>query len=560
MTNELSNKTKNSSKSAIFAFLNFFLKIIYKFILRTIFIKYFCVEYLGVDSLFVNVLSVLSLAELGFSSVITFSLYKPVAENNVKKVKSYIDTYKKIYRIVGLVVLIIGLLICPFLKYLLNDVEQIDINIYFVYILFLINTVVSYFMSYRQVLFVVYQQRDLEYKCLSLTSTLTILFQVLAIAIFKNYYAYLIVTIISGILSNLLMFLFSKKKYPEIDSKDVEPLTLEEKKELKQNVKGILFHKISAVVLNSTDSILISAFIGAIMLGKYSNYLIITSALTSIFVLLADSLRGSVGNCFVTKNADENFELFKTLRFLFHCVAGVCSICLFVLINPFIEVWLGEEFLIKNLLTIFIICFNFYLFSTRVITGLFRETYGNFHIDKWKGIIEAVINLVVSLILVKFLGLFGVLLGTAISCLLTSIWVDPLIAYKKVFKKPLREHLKTILLFAILMFAIGWLTYFVVGFISLTGIVGLIVKTLICFVISVGILLVLFFKTKEFKILLNYLKNIIKIDVEPYHPLGEGKYEKQGKAPNKFKIASDEEVKNWINTIQLNTSVKVEKA
>ena len=510
-TNELLSKTKNSSKSAVFAFLNFFLKIIYKFALRTIFIKFFCVEYLGIDSLFVNVLSVLSLAELGFSSVITFSLYKPVAENDIKKIKSYIDTYKKIYKVVGLVVLILGLLICPFLKHLLNDIERIDVNIYFIYILFLANTVSTYFMSYRQVLFVVYQQRDLEYKCLSLTSTLTILFQVLSIVIFKNYYVYLIVTIISGILSNLIMFLFSKKKYPGINSKDIESLTMDEKKNLKQNVKGILFHKISAVVLNSTDSIIISAFIGSVTLGKYSNYLIITSALTSIFVLLADSLRGSVGNCFVTKNADENFELFKTLRFLFHCIAGVCSVCLFVLINPFIGIWIGEEFLITNLATIFIICFNFYLFSTRVISGLYRETYGNFQIDKWKGVIEATINLLASLILVKFLGLFGVLVGTSISCLLTSIWVDPFIVYRKVFKKSLREHIIKILLFAILMFGIGWLDYFVVGCISITGILGFIVKATVCFAISVGALLILFFRTKEFKTLFSYLKNIVKI-------------------------------------------------
>ena len=511
MHNSTSRKV-NSAKGIVYTLSSNILKIVLQFVMRSVFIYALSISYLGINSVYSGILNVLSLSELGIGTAVAFNLYKPVRDNDIEKINSIINVYKKLYLVVGAVVLGIGLCIIPFLKYIVTDIQGVDVNITIAYLFSLFTTASSYVCSYRNILFTVYQQQYKESIINFITTLLGLLLQIVTILIFKNYYAFLVASFVSGLLSNLVLFGLSTKYYQHVKTKNAVKLDSETKLSLKNNIKGMFFHKLSYAVLQGTDSIIISAFVSTTILGIYSNYLTFTNNLLVIFTTISIAIMGSVGNLIAEDNKQKSYEIFKYLRFAFFWLAGFCAIGLFCLLNPTITIWAKISSWDANttwtfdLFTVFIISFNFYINSSRIITGTFRSAIGMFNKDKWKGLIEAILNIIFSLIFVKFFGIAGVLMGTILSVCFSSIIVDPYMLYKYHFEKPVKYQFSYILIYSLAVLVVGFLTYFLCSLIPGLGVVSFIYKLLICLVVPNVLFLLLSFKTKEFKGLLNMAK------------------------------------------------------
>ncbi|MBQ7918156.1 MAG: hypothetical protein IJ310_05030 [Clostridia bacterium] len=506
----------NSVKSIVTSFVLNIVKILMQFLFRSVFIKFLSVEFLGVNSAITGLLNLLSVTELGISSAITFNLYKPIAENNIPKINAIMKLYRKFYTIIGFVVLGIGLLLMPFLKWLIADAGNINVDIYFVYVLALLGSVVSYFYSYKNVLFMAYQQQYKVNAINTITLFITMGIQISVIVLTRSFYSFLIAQCLVSIINMIATYLYATKVYPEINFNKEDKLDKETKDNIYKNVKGMVYHKLSYSVLQGSDSIIISSFIGATLLGVYSNYSLFITSIVSLFMLTVASLTGSIGNMIAEGDSKKSYSVYKLLKMGFFWVAGFCAISLFILLNPTIELWAKqgrwstENIWTIDTFTIFVLVLNFYILTSRSITGSFREGIGDFYRDRYKSLFEALINVIVSLILVKPLGIAGVLIGTIVSCLCTSFWVDPYMVYKYHFKKPLWNHFKDFLFYTIIVLFAGVITYFVCGFIS-DGTIGLLIAKLsICLVVPNIIMFFCFMPTKEFRELYSIIKELKK--------------------------------------------------
>lgn len=506
------NSIKNSYISLIFQGIGLFIN----FIVRIFFIKYLGNEYLGINGLMTNLLNVLSLAELGVGEAINFSLYEPLAKNNKEKVKSLMQLYKKIYIFIGGFITVIGLLLIPFLNYIINDYENVN-NVVLIFILFLLNTSSSYLFSYKRNLLIADQK---TYIVTIIKYVIYIIFkiiQIIYLIIFSDYIGYLIIQVIETVLEYLASSLEANKLYPYLQEKNIEKLDKETKKDILKNTKAMMMHKVGDILVNSTDNILLTKIVSLTAVGLYSNYYMITSALTMIFGQVFSSLTSSIGNLCTEKNYRKNLNIFKSLDLITFWIYGFCSVCLFILLNPFIELWIGKQYLFSTSIII-VIVLNFYIGGMRKSVLTFREASGLFYKDRWKALVQALINLVASIILgIKF-GTIGIFLGTIISLVSTCLTVEPYILYKYCFKENVFKYYATYIGRFLILAITTVLIYSITKIINFNLIFNLIIKLIICCILCNCLFYLFFHKTKEYKYLdekliskiINKIKNKVR--------------------------------------------------
>ena len=504
-----SSRTKNSIINSIVSVSTQVLIILISFIGRTFFIKFLGADYLGVNGLFTNILSVLSFAELGIGTAIIYSLYKPIANQDEKKISAYVNLYAKTYRIIGLVILVIGLAIIPLLPYFIKDYSQYEnINIVLVYVLFLVNSSITYFYSYKRSLIVANQKKYIDsinrIVCLALLNIV----QILILYKTRNYILYLCIQIIFSILENISISIIANKLYPFLKKYKKEKTTETEKKDLVQNVKSLIMHKVGAILVSNTDNLLISAFIGLNIVGIYSNYSLIITAVKTILNQMFASITASVGNLNTEENYQKSYNIFYLILFTNFWLVCVIATVLIAVLNDFIIIWVGEEYLLSFPVLLAIVI-NFFLYEMRQTLFIYKDTYGLFRYDRYIPIIEAIINLVASIILVKFLGILGIFLGTIISTICTCFWTEPYFLYKIKFHHKLREYFKKYIFYIvitilIMVIVIGILQFIVTGH----NIYLLIIKGILSFIIPNLILVCIFYRTKEFKYYIELIKSI----------------------------------------------------
>lgn len=507
------SRTKNSMRNIIFSIIAYGLQVILAFVVRRYFIYHFNEEYLGLNSLFTNVLSILSLAELGFGTAVLFSMYKPMAEGDDEKVRQLLYLYKKFYFIIAIVVGCLGLCVIPFMGYFAKKAPNVDVNLYIIYIIYLANSVVSYFCAHRRALFYASQRNDFESKINIISNIVLYVAQLLVIILLKNYYIYLSLMLISTLINCLLVVILTNKEYKNYLLKPNNPLDKSEKKLIEKNVFALIFHKIGSVVVYSTDSLVIYLMLDAATLGRYSNYLMITSAVTTLISLVASALRGSIGNSIATQTSGQNHKLMSKMNFIYMWMVSFCAICIFCLANPFIDIILtkgSETTLTFDFTILILICYYFFFLQAKGMVGMFKECVGLFYQDRFKSIIEATINLIVSIVLAKFIGLAGVIIGTIVSTISTCIWVEPYVLNKNYYHKSTWAYLLQLAFRTIITTIAGGITYLVCSFIPNTGIIMLLVKAVVCVVLSNILLLVAYFWTPEFKDSINWGKEIFK--------------------------------------------------
>ena len=506
-------RTKNSSRNIIFSMTAYLVQVVLGFLVRRYFIYYFNEEFLGLNSLFANILSILSLAELGFGTAIVFSMYKPMAENDVEKVKALLGFYRKCYMVIGVIVAVLGLLVLPFMPYFKTKAPNVDVNIYIVYLLFLANSVVSYFFAYRRSLLYANQRNDIESKINILIYIVQSVGQLLIILLLKNFYLYVVMIGISTVLNNFLVVIITQKKYLEFLDFSQVKLSDDERKVIKKNVTALIFHKVGEMLIYSTDSVLIYTLVGASALGKYSNYVLIVNYIGTIINLYINALSGSIGNSIASESTEKNATLFSKLNFIHVFICAFCTVCIFNLSDPFIDCILTKNSttsLLLNKFTLFAICLSFYLNYSKNMVNAFKQGAGLFEQDKYMTLIEAGINLVASIVLAKFFGLIGIVVGTIISTLSISMWTKPYVLNKYYLKQSTGKYFLKYLGYTACMAVSGVVTYFVCSLIPAGGIVMLVLKFAVCGVVAGVTLLAGFALMPDFKQCFEWGKTILK--------------------------------------------------
>lgn len=494
------SRTENATINIIIGIIYQVVVVITGFIARKIFVITLDVNYLGVNGILNNIISVLSISELGISSAIIYSLYKPIAVGNKEKISALIQYYHKLYNIIALIITVIGLLLLPFLKYIINlDLPMSEIIIY--YLLFLANTVVSYLFTYKTAILIANQQ---EYECkkyMLLTNITQFIFQIVVLLIFHNFFLYLCVQIICSILSNYLCSRKAEKLYPYINDK--KSLKSREKNLIWNNIKSMFTYKIGGVILNNTDNILISIILGTVVVGYYSNYSMIITQVSTICGIIFTAMQASLGNLAVEESAEKKYFIFRVLQIMSHWIYGFCSICFVVLFQDFITLWLGKDFVLSY--GVVIVCvINFYVQGMLYPILCYRNTTGLFKNTKYIMFLASIINLVLSIIGGYIWGLVGILGATAISRLTTNCWYEPFILFKKYFRAKPWNYYKTEIIRLILNVFVMLITVGVANLlVREVSILTFIVKCLICLIVPNILYFILFRKKEEFA----YLKN-----------------------------------------------------
>lgn len=390
-------------------------------------------EYLGLNGVFTNIISFLNLTELGIGSAIVFALYKPLAERNEDMIVSLMHFYKKAYYVIASIILILGLLLLPFIPKIVKSDLPNKYTV-FVYLLFLLNTVTSYLFTYKQSLITADQKNYIITTYTMFFSIFSKMLQLIVVIVWKNYILFLLVNIISLFLLNFFLSRKTDKLYPYLRYLEKKDLPKESRKLIFNKTKAMFLHSIGYFVISGTDNIIISYFLGVVVVGKYGVFISIVNIVITFCNQIFNGITSSIGNFIVEKNSEECFYLYKKLECVTSCFQIFVAVCLSVLLNPFISWWLGEDALLsKNLAFLFSI--NTFITIMRKPIHVFKTASGLFEKDKYIPLLESILNIVLSLFFVQLLGAEGVLLGTIISSVIFPVITSPYIVYKYLFKK-----------------------------------------------------------------------------------------------------------------------------
>jgi O-antigen/teichoic acid export membrane protein len=497
-----SSRTKKSIKNMSLGFLNQVTTLVLSFISRTIFIKILGVELLGINGLFTDVLSLLSMADLGFNTAMVYSFYKPIADNDTKKISALINFYRKIYNVIAITIAVIGISILPFLNFIVNTEKEIPLlKVY--YLFGLASVVISYLFVYKTSIINADQKNYIVTRITIVVNFVKTIIQIMSLLIFENYIIYLVVNLISNFFNNYIASKKAIELYPYINENN--KLNLEDKKGIFNNIKSIFVYKVSSLLLTATDNTLISIIVGTIVVGYYSNYLMITNKVIAIIQIIFSALTASIGNLVIKEKSEKRYEIFKATQSISFIICGIIVTSFTLLINDFIGIWLGKEFTF-NYVVVLAISFNMYLSCVLQPLWTYREATGLYIKTKYIMIIAALVNLIVSIILGKLLGIGGILLASAIARLSTYFWYEPLLLFKEYFEKPVKEYYIPIGINIIIMSIVIVALNEVFTSFMITSWGFLILKTIVCGFTTSVIFLFIYSQSDGFKIILNKIK------------------------------------------------------
>lgn len=450
-------RTENSIKNIITSMIASITTIIIGLISQKIFTNTLGIEYLGINGLFTNIISMLGIIELGVGSAICFSLYKPFIDNDQSKIKSLIQFYGSSYRLIATAVLLIGVFIMPFIGSIVGRTNITD-DIFIIYILFLLDVVFSYLLSYkRSVLYA-----DQKNFIINITQIIyIILVNILQIAILlstQNYYLYLAIKIIMHVIQNIALMIIVNKKYPFLKSQKIKKIDKDTKDDIFKKIRALSLHKIAGFVIIGTDNILISIFIGINTVGLMSNYYLITSSIISIVGQIFNAITASIGNLLNVCSPMKAYDIYKKIRFANFWMSSVSSITLLVTLDSFITIWLGNKYLLP-INVLIVISINLYLQLSRLAMISFKEAAGIFYQDRFVPIAESLINIIFSIIFLQWFGLAGVFMGTICSNLLLHLFSYPKYVYTQLFKRSYKDYYTEFTKYLILTLVAGAITF-----------------------------------------------------------------------------------------------------
>ena len=490
--------------------------ILVKFITQTIFIKYLGKEFLGLNGLFTNVLSILSFAELGVGSAIVFSLYIPLAKDDEESISALMNLFKKAYNSIGIIIAVAGLIIIPALPLLIKDYSDLS-NVTYYFILYLANSVVSYFFTYKRSLLIADQKEYISALNQLKYTALQVVLQVTVLYFFKSYSYYLWVAIICTLLSNFTISRKVDKQYPFLYQHKHSKVNKKSLRTIRNNIIGMVGSKIGSIVVRSTDNLLLSTFMGITIVGLYSNYLLIVTSISGDLTKLVSAVTASVGNLIAENNHQRTFEVFKTHFMINFFIVSLSASCLLVSLNPFIKFWAGSSYTLAWS-TVIVIVLNYFFDQLRQSSLTFITAYGLFVANGKKSVVEAIMNFVfsLSLLVIFHLGIKGVLLGTILTNLILNSWWEPLLLFRSGFgNKELYKKfylltyaancilvLGTILVFSKIIFLID-------GQLQLANLLIAVVNSLLMILFLVCFFTIFYSRTAGFKYAFKLLRRLL---------------------------------------------------
>ncbi len=483
-------------------------QILASFVYRTVFLSILSAEYLGINGLFSNVFQIFSLAELGIGTAILYSMYKPFSEHNTEKISALVHFYKQVYHVIAIVVALVGIAFFPFIGSIVNTAEvPADVNLTIVYFLFVFQGVSSYLFVYKQSILTADQRIHTVsfFSCGLLIACYAVRIVILALS--RNYIWTLAGDIAANLLINFAFSLWITRKYRDIFRTKAK-LPTEEKKHILKDTAGLLCHKIGQIVVTATDNIILSKFVNLIAVGLYSNYTMIVTAITSMANRIFGSLIPSIANYIINKTKEESYLLFKRLLFANMWISCFTTVCLYCLLNPFIQIWLGDAYLLSPVV-VALICMQHYLQISRTTANNFVNGYGLFMRDRIRPLIESGINLAVSILLAIPWGIAGVLIGTCVSGLTTYFWREPYLIYKNHFDANMKDYWLIHAGWFVLTLGLCCGGNFLLNMLD-TGIWGFICRGLLVVLVSNVIIFLLTCRTDNCRYFLNYIKRKVK--------------------------------------------------
>ena len=504
------NKTKNATKGILAGLLNRVITLLLPFVVRTILIKKIGIDYAGLNSLFVSILQVLNLAELGFSSAIVYSMYKPVAEQDHPTICALLRFFRRIYRIIALVVLVGGLAVMPFLRDMIKSGAPADINIYIIYLMFLFNTCISYALyGYKTSILNAYQRVDIISHVGSITSLALSICQILVLLLTSNFYLYIAILPITTIANNLITSYIVDKQFPQY--KCTGSLSKELRRDIWKKVAGLTIQKLCATSRNTFASIFISAFISLSIVGIYNNYYLVFAALTGIMGLVPAAMTGGIGNEVQVESVEENYRTLQKFNLLYMWISTVITVSLFALYQPFMEIWMGKEYMF-GYSTVWLLVIYFYILKMGDIRSIWVDAVGLYWEIKWRAVLEAALNLVLNFIFIQLWGVNGLIIGTSISLFLINFIYSSSITFKYYFgyERLMPYYLVQMGHFAVMLGLCGLAYICFTNMDTYFGItnpwVSLPIRLVLALILTNAVLYVCFCKTKSYKMAKSWLQ------------------------------------------------------
>lgn len=488
-------RTRNAARNVVFGTLYKAVTILFPFAMRTVMLYIMGSEYVGLNSLFTSILSFLSLAELGVGTALVYSMYKPIAEDDDATICALLNLYRKLYRWIGIIIAVIGVALIPFLPYLVKSDCPPDVNLYILYGIYLFNTVISYFMyGYKQSLLTAFQRSDIISKRSMTMQILMYVFQIIALILFKDYYIYIIWMPIFTIATNIANAVIVDKMFPQYKCRG--NVSKEISNSIKKKVLALFGTKANSIVLHAADNIVISAFLGLVMVGKYGNYYYIMNSIIGVMTIIYDSLTAGLGNSLETESVEKNYKDFKVLSFMNAWLVAFCSTSLLCLYQPFMRIWVHEELMFGMDVVVLLVAY-FYIYQIRRIVLTYKDAGGIWWEDRFRPYIVMVTNIAGNLVLVQFVGIHGVIISTIFSMIISIPWENYTV-FAYVFFRSSKEYYKQLLIYILATILVSSVTYLLCIWIP-EGVIGLIIRAIICIIVPNLLFCLFFYKSEEMK-------------------------------------------------------------
>ena len=500
-------RIKSATRNIAFGFIGQAATLILSFALRTIFIIHLSEDLLGVNSMYSNILSLLNMAELGIGTALNFSLYGPVARGEKEKIKSYMQLYRKAYRVIATVVAVVGLLLVPFLKYLAKnpgDVSERDLTLY--YLIFLFNTVSSYFVAYKYSLVNAEQKNYIQTNILTITKIVTVSIQIAVVVITENFYLFLLTDAAVQLVQKIFVSIYLDKKYPLLKEKNIEPLAKAESDEVWNKTKALVFHKVGDVARLQTDAIIITSFIQVKMAGYVDNYNLVLNSVSNFVNIIFNSVISSFGNLIATESKQKQYEMFKVYRFFASWIYGYSCVGFMILLTPLIRIWIGDKWVLVPA-AVYCILTDYYFKGDRIVLSNYKTAAGVFEQDKYLALIQGAVNLVLSIALVQTpLGIVGIYIGTIVSGLIANI-TKPIIIYRACFDMDASSYfIDSFKYIASLLFVLLSCHFISLKVLSNLNIFTFLIMAVIITIVFNGVYFILYGRSEEFKYLYGKLR------------------------------------------------------
>lgn len=466
--------------------------------MRTAMIYLMGVQYLGLNSLFTSVLQVLNLAELGVGSAMVYSMYKPIAEDDNTTICALMKLYRTYYRVIGLVIAVVGCALTPFVPHLIKSDVPAGINIYILYLLNLAATVLSYWLfAYKNSILQAHQRTDVVSKVTLITSTIQYGLQLFVIWAFRNYYLYVIVMLATQALTNIVTAVCADRLYPQFKPKG--KVDKPQVQRINQRIRDLFTSKIGGIIYDSADTIVISAFLGLTVLAVYHNYFYILNSITGLIAVVFTACTAGIGNSIVVESKEKNYQDLNKFTFIITWIAGFCSVCLLCIYQPFMELWVGNNLMLSLSA---VVCFVIYFFVRQfnALFNLYKDASGMWHEDRLRPLAAALTNLILNLILVQFIGIYGILLSTVLAILCVGMpWLLHNLFTIIFERKHMWHFIGKLAKYTFVVFISCVVTYFICSRFNMSPVPTILVRGVICLIVPNLIYYLAFRRAKEFQ-------------------------------------------------------------